>query len=129
MLFMNRKGFTLIELVVTIALLAIIAVISFVSISGVIKQSKVSNCNDLVNNIKSATKDYVSDNRYGVINTNITAETLISGKYLSGPIVNPFDNTDISPGSVRIKIELNTDYTTKNIIIDAPDILKNCESE
>ena len=51
---MNRKGFTLIELVATIALLANIAIISFVSINGVIDKSKIDNCKSLVSNIKSA---------------------------------------------------------------------------
>ena len=61
---MNSRGFTLIELIVTIALLAIIAVISFVSINSIVNQSRVNDCETLVNNIKSAANSYVSDNRY-----------------------------------------------------------------
>ena len=45
---MNNKGFTLIELIATIALLAIIATISFVSINEVIKNSKIKNCENLL---------------------------------------------------------------------------------
>ena len=129
---MKRKGFTLIELVATIALLAIIAIISFVSINSVINQSKVSNCKSLVANIKSAAKEYVSDNRYKLDNNNnliITAKTLIDGKYLSSPIINPFDSSEISSDDVTITIELNSDYTAKNVTIGAPSILVNCEGE
>jgi prepilin-type N-terminal cleavage/methylation domain-containing protein len=129
---MNRKGFTLVELVATIALLAVIAIISFVSINGVINQSKVSNCNDLVNNIKIAAKEYVSDNRYKLENNNdlnITAQKLVDDNYLSSPIVNPFNNENIEPNDISIKIELNNDYTAKKVEIKAPAILVECKSE
>lgn len=128
---MNNKGFTLIELIATIALLAIISVISVVSISGVINQSKVSDCESLVSNIKSSVKEYVSDNRYSFTSNNdftITGDKLIDDNYLVGPIINPFDNSEITPSSIRIRIELKADYTAKNIIIEAPSILNNCES-
>lgn len=128
---MNNKGFTLIELIATIALLGIISIISFVSISEVLKKSKVNDCENLVSNIKSSVKDYVSDNRYKFTDNNdftITGAKLINEKYLIGPLINPFNNSEIEPGSVSIKVELNSDYTTKNIIIQAPSILKNCES-
>ena len=128
---MNNKGFTLIELIATIALLAIISVISVVSISGVINQSKVSDCESLVSNIKTSVKEYVSDNRYSFTSNNdftITGDKLIDDNYLVGPIINPFDNSEITPSSIRIRIELKADYTAKNIIIEAPSILNNCES-
>ena len=37
---MNKRGFTLVELLATIVLLSIISVISYVSISSVIKKNK-----------------------------------------------------------------------------------------
>lgn len=125
---MNRRGFTLIELIVTIALLAIIALISFVSINGVIKQNKINNCNILVNNIKNATSEYVSDNRYKNLNIdNFTAKKLIDGNYLSSPIVNPFTKEEISPDSILISIELNSDYTLKKATINEPAVLRECK--
>lgn len=128
---MNNKGFTLIELIATIALLGIIAIISFVSISGVIKKSKVNDCENLVMNVKSAVKEYVSDNRYNFTSNNtfiITGDVLINNKYLRGPIVNPFSNSEFNPGDIRMSVELNDDYTVKNITIEAPSILSDCES-
>ena len=129
---MDNKGFTLIELIVTIALLSIIAIISFVSINAVIVQSKVNNCENIVRSINNASKEYVSDNRYKFVNNNdlyITADTLIVGDYLSGSIINPFTNEEIIANTIEIKIELNNDYTMKNVIIEAPSILKECKSE
>ena len=134
---MNRKGFTLIELIATIALLAIIAIISFVSINGVINKSKIDNCKSLVNNIKSASKEYVSDNRYSLTSNddlNITAKTLIDGNYLSSPITNPFDNNVPIYGiDISIRIKLADDYTVSNeensiIIKNSSGDVVNCDS-
>ena len=138
---MNRKGFTLIELIVTIALLAVVSIISFVSITGIINDSKEKNCNNLVKSIKSATKDYISDNRYNddflSLFKRITDDTyymsaniLTDENYLSSPITNPFDTkSEIEPSSITIEITLNKDYTVKNISISNPDVLENCQSE
>ena len=118
---MNRKGFTLIELLVTIALLAIIVIISFVSINKVIEQSKVNNCKSLVSSIKSATSEYVSDNRYkrdfikevgGKTIMKIYATRLVEGNYLSSPILNPFDKSEVEPGKIEILITFNTVNTS-----------------
>lgn len=129
---MNNKGFTLIELIATIALLAVIAVISFVSITGVIKKGKVSDCETLVNNIKSAASEYVSDNRYKLQNDYdlvITAEILVNGKYLSSPIINPWTGDSIKPKDIKMIIKLDgRDYSARNVIIEAPTILKDCKS-
>ena len=129
---MNNKGFTLIELIATIALLAIIAVISFVSITEVVNKSRVSDCENIKKSIITATKEYVSDNRYSFSNNNsfnITAELLISKNYLSSPIINPFTNEEIDDVDIKIVVELNDDYTAKKITIGAPEILKICKSE
>ena len=125
---MNNKGFTLIELIATIALLGVLAVISFVSITGIIKKSKVTDCEALVSSIKSAAKEYASDNRYGTIDTTITAQNLISWNYLSSPVVNPFTDEEMNASTITITIQLNTDYSVKNVTIGAPLILTNCES-
>ena len=132
---MNNKGFTLIELIATIALLGIIAAISFVSISKVLEQSKVNDCNSLVSSIKSATSEYVSDNRYNrnFVNSvsnnkvNIQADILTNGNYLSSPIINPYTKEEIAPSSINVSIELNNNYTVKQVTITAPDFLTECK--
>ena len=119
---MNRKGFTLIELIVTIALLAVVSIISFVSITNIINDSKEKNCNNLVKSIKSATKDYISDNRYtdelytpdGSIKEVFNTSNI--SKYLNGDLVNPYDNKTIS-NNIIIRVEYNSDNTPKNISV------------
>lgn len=119
---MNRKGFTLIELIVTIALLSVVSIISFVSITNIINDSKEKNCNNLVKSIKSATKDYISDNRYtdelympnGSIKTEFNTSNI--SKYLNGDLVNPYDNKTIND-DIIIRVEYNSDNTPKNISV------------
>ncbi len=133
---MNNKGFTLIELIVTIALLAIILTISFVSITAVINSNKEEQCNNLVNSIKSASEEYVSDNRYNskfiksVKNKSITIDGsyLVNNNYLNGAIVNPFNNKEIDASSIKLTITLNNDYTVSSISIDEPAVLKECKN-
>lgn len=135
---MNNKGFTLVELVATIALLSVITIISFVSISGVLEKNKKSDCEKIVMTIKNAAKEYVSDNRYGTVSTSITAKYLVDNNYLKSNVTdnngnvmfkNPFNDNYINPNSITIKIELNSDYTAKNVTIEAPLILKTCSNE
>lgn len=133
---MNNKGFTLIELIVTIALLAIILTISFVSITAVINSNKEEQCNNLVNSIKSASEEYVSDNRYNsefiksVRNKIITiyGSVLVNNNYLNGSIVNPFNNKEIDASSIKLTITLSNDYTVSLISIDEPAVLKECKN-
>lgn len=117
---MNDKGFTLVELVVMIAVLAMISIICFISVNDIVEQSRIDNCKSLVNNIKSGAKEFIADNRYKVsgsgasekfvvkksdgsnkeflIHTSIdgryismNALDLVDGKYISSPIYNPFE--------------------------------------
>lgn len=132
---MGNKGFTLIELIATIALLGVIVVISFVSVNKVIEQSKVNDCNSLIKSIKMAASEYVSDNRYkrdfvrSVVNNRveISGSTLTNSNYLSSPIINPFDKEQINPADISIEVVLNNDYTVKQSSIVAPSVLKECK--
>ena len=141
---MNNKGFTLVELIATIALLAIIAIISFVSINAVIDSSKINECNVLVNNIKSATKEYISDNRYslGEISAykvsgddkkyNFSTSVLVDKKKLANPVINPFDDNETTNDvttSTYVDVILNSDYTVKNVVIKYLEHEINCDSK
>ena len=120
---MNRKGFTLIELIATIAILAVIALISFVSITKVLEKSRIDNCNILVENIKTSAEEYVSDNRYNStfvnkVDKNGNKVTITAADLnLKGDIVNPISNKTIIKSDVAITIELNKDYTAKSVSV------------
>lgn len=125
---MNKRGFTLVELLATIVLLSIISVISYVSISSVIKKNKVNNCRNLIKSIEGASREYVSDNRYNFTNRDdkvITAEDLFRGNYLKNEIMDPFTNEKVNSENVKIIISLKSDYTIEKIQIKGYDFFEN----
>lgn len=63
---MNNRGFTLIELIVTIALLALISTISVNVIGNIRSKHNVNSYYELLKNVESAAKLYVTDNRYNL---------------------------------------------------------------
>lgn len=125
---MNKRGFTLVELLATIVLLSIISVISYVSISSVIKKNKVNNCRNLIKSIEGASREYISDNRYNFTNRDdkvITAEDLFRGNYLKNEIMDPFTNEKVNSENVKIIISLKSDYTMEKIQIKGYDFFEN----
>lgn len=125
---MNKRGFTLVELLATIVLLSIISVISYVSISSVIKKNKVNNCRNLIKSIEGASREYVSDNRYNFTNRDdkvITAEDLFRRNYLKNEIMDPFTNEKVNSENVKIIISLKSDYTMEKIQIKGYDFFEN----
>ena len=92
---MNKKGFTLIELVVTIALLAIIVLIAVPAANTITEKSKKENCKTLRDSTIRAAELYVSDNRYNENwSTSITIGKDKYGSYLNSTIKNPCDNSE-----------------------------------
>lgn len=136
---MNRKGFTLIELLATLLLLSVIVVISFVSINKITQKSKDNDCETIVNNIKSAVKEYASDYRYdnNVIvkdenniikfKDGININTLITKNYLSGDIYNPYDkkqklnDSNAEYNKIIINVTFKNDYTVDTIDVTSND--------
>lgn len=138
----NNNGFTLVELIVTIALLAVISIISFVAINGVIEKNKVSNCETLVDNIKMATKEYISDHRYDddfnkkveekldedgkkiyVLKDGLKVIDLISNNYLTGSIYDPFNskNDEDIANRINVDVTLNNKYLVTGLVVKTID--------
>ena len=61
---MNRKGFTLVELLATIVILAIVVGLGSYAIVGIINTAKEKNYSLLVTNIKDASEQYYQECRY-----------------------------------------------------------------
>jgi len=102
---MNRKGFTLVEVIIVIAILALLLLLIVPNVFILIDKNNVKSCNSLVNNIESAAKIYVTNNKYSLGFTcdnspkEITFQTLIDSGDLtpdsSGKIINPIDESEI----------------------------------
>ena len=127
---MNNKGFTLIELIVSIIILALILSIGAYSIISIVKESKEKNYQTLLKSIKSGTESYVIECKYGDISdgsitcsNQITLGDLVKYGYLSGnakvdnkkdekyTIVNPKDNNSISNCVINITKNANGTIT------------------
>ena len=102
---MNNKGFTLIELIVTILLVAMISSIAFASINKAIQKSKEKECLNIKTSIRSAADLYFSDNRYNSEANNVTAQELKTQNYLNikeNYIENPINKEKIQLSDIRI---------------------------
>lgn len=109
---MNKKGFTIVELLVTITLLAIISTIAAISITSFINKNKENNYEILKNTILQASKEYVTDNRYGNIDSSITAQYLLDNHYITSGLTDPKTGKNIDLNSVVVTITYqNKNYT------------------
>lgn len=142
---MNNKGFTLIELIMTIMIIAMLALFATPNVIKMINQNKVDNYNAVIDSIKEAASLYAADNRYdlpfsgsctpgstNVISANVTIGTLIDSKALKAntkdstendTIENPCTKDIISRDTV-ITIKLNC--STKNFSYDIDETNLGC---
>lgn len=91
---MNKKGFTLAELIGVIVVLALICLISVPAIASVLKTNKKSLCETQLNNILAAARNYASENLLTMpVNDGetriITIQDLIDNGFIDQDIENP----------------------------------------
>ena len=115
---LNKKGFTLVELIATIVVLALVVSISAYAITNIINSAKEKNYELLIKNIKDASETYYQECKYSnnsgiTCNDNVTLQELVNYGYLKGngteddkmKIVNPKNNIDIGECSIAVKYE------------------------
>ncbi len=113
---MNKKGFTLTELLGTIVILAIIALIAFPAVLGLINSSQNESDEAMQSFIISATREYVNDNMddfpkalststsvrsYGD-DGKITVQTLIDEGYISTTTIDIEDDCELLNDYVEV---------------------------
>lgn len=115
---MNKKGFTLVEALVVIAIVALLVLILVPNVFTLINKNNEKSCNSLINNIKSSAKVYVTTNKYDLEfgcsapdNTKrITLQTLIDTGDLTtddnGKIINPVKDEEI-PLTTEVEVTYN----------------------
>lgn len=121
---MDNKGFTLIEVLITLAIIAIIVVIVTFSIGSTLSISKEKSYEILKNNIVNMANLYVMEcesnsidckNDYKWLNnkTSFSANNLLLRGYLSSEeLINPINEQDISNCLIiNASVDANKVYT------------------
>lgn len=115
---LNRKGFTLIEVIVVIVIIVLLSLILIPNVMLFVSKNNKDMCYKLKDNIESAAKMYVSENKYELgFNCEgnpieIGLSTLIDTGKISSPVINPVTNKPVSNDDV--KVEVKYDCGTKN---------------
>lgn len=102
---MNRRGFTLVEVILVVAILALLVIVLVPNVFVMIDKNKVESCEALRNNVESAAKVYVSNNKYSIgfecgVGKTISIKDLVD----SGDLKT--DNTNIITNPIDDKIIL-----------------------
>lgn len=115
---MNRKGFTLIEVIVVIVIIVLLSLILIPNVMLFVSKNNKDMCYKLKDNIESAAKMYVNENKYELgfncegNSIEIGLSTLIDTGKISSPVINPVTNKPVSNDDV--KVEVKYDCGTKN---------------
>lgn len=126
---MNRKGFTLIEVIVVIVIIVLLSLILIPNVMLFVSKNNKDMCYKLKDNIESAAKMYVNENKYELgFNCEgnpieIGLSTLIDTGKISSPVINPVTNKPVSNDDVKVEVKYNCG--TKNFTYKVSGI--NCE--
>lgn len=132
---LNRKGFTLVELIATILILALVVGIGSYTITQIIKGSKEKNYQLLINEIRNAVEEYHIECNYGGESDSCDSEFalgfLVSNGYLKGnkaveggslELVNPLDDKVIT------ECEISYSYSDGEYTITSKSSGNSCPS-
>ena len=132
---MNKKGFTLIETIMVIAILALLMLILVPNVIVLINKNNTKSCHNLEDSIINATKMYVTNNKYelgfscpstdSTSNINVSIQTLLDSgdlKLSTDKLTNPKDDSEIKPDNTSVKVTY--DCNTKEFTYE---FSLNCE--
>ena len=118
----SKKGFTLVEILVSIGLLALLGSVIAISLNRVFKDNNIKNYDEYVEKIKSSAMLYVN-NTVDIINDLndssfkiITIGNLTDNGYLKDNIINP-DTSETVDKNEKIKVSYDSDH---ELIVEYP---------
>ena len=98
----NRKGFTLVELLAVLVIMIAISAIAIPSISAALERSKNSQDKQKIKLLESAAEVYVSEHKNSISASCVSVNTLLNGGYIDED--NTKDaNGDMFSGGVKIE--------------------------
>ena len=118
----SKKGFTLVEILVSIGLLALLGSVIAISLNRVFKDNNIKNYNEYVEKIKSSAMLFVN-NTVDIINDLndssfkiITIGNLTDNGYLKDNIINPNTGETVDKNE-KIKVSYDSDH---ELIVEYP---------
>lgn len=99
-----KKGFTLVELIGTIGIFSLVLVLIVPAVTNSLRKGIEDADENTISNIKSAARNYVSDNKSS---TCVNVSTLKNNGYLDDNLVWPSDKTAVL-GKVTIGKSVNS---------------------
>lgn len=116
---MNKKAFTMVELLAVITVICIIGLLSFPTITNMTKQVDKKEYQNYLNNIYLATETYMGMYHHDYENLTTTGQTveipvskLLKEKLIKSDMINPKTNETIKP-SDTVKVTVQADLTYK----------------
>lgn len=110
---MNKKGFTLVELLAVIIILSLLTVIVSTSVTKIVKNSKDELSSAQIKLIEDASKSFMADNLSKLPESDeciyFTLDYLSQKGFIDSNIIDPKTNNAISPG---INIKISTESGT-----------------
>ena len=98
----TQQGFTLIELMIVVAIIGILAAIAIPQYQDYVARSQVSEAPTLIDGAKTTIESYIAQN--GSFPTNLSVLGIrVSGKYVSGMSVSNTDNSGKGVVTVTFK--------------------------
>lgn len=128
---MNKKGFTLVELLAVIIILSLLALLASTAVTKIVKDSKKDLSNTQLELIKSAAEVWGADNLSQLPSSGecgyLTLEDLQKSGSIDSNIINPETNEVISP-DLKIKVSTkNNYYGNPKITYEVnPDSIEGC---
>ena len=93
---LNRKGFTLVEVLAVVVILGVIMLIAVPNVNHLIQQNREDSYEKLKQNFIQAAKAYFSDNRYKIsVNMNGACDSYHQRDVIGFPGINDGDNSKI----------------------------------
>ena len=100
---MNKKGFTLAELLGVIVLLSIISIIAITTVDVKLKEGRIKTCKAQEKNIFEGAKTWLIDNPNDLNESkNVTIQALKDGGYLEEDLKNPMTDENYKDGTTVV---------------------------
>lgn len=120
---MNKKGFTMIELLAVIAVLGLVLIITFPNISGIFKGSKLKAEEAFIDRLSQSIDSYVTLN-----SSNLSFEKQTGSKFTKS-LNSTSQEVEVYKANIKVKDIINDGIITEKDYKNPTDETKTCNIE